>query len=184
MTRLSVRFLPFLFASSLLGCGSVFFADVEEPEICKTMPADFPAAPSTGTTSQSTSTELDVHDVFSNLKTLDYTGEFTLTYVRIEANQGITQFTFADSVDVGVVGTTDPSCSAPGLIAYRRGSAASAESPLTLEPSSSVNLMSCLSAGKVAIQTTFTGQLPTAPWSVTVKACFRANAKINYLNRK
>jgi|GEM_PF-2651594 len=173
-------------ACALCGCGSVFFAEVEEPEVCKTSSADFPAAAPVGTATQSTSTDFDVHDQLSELKNVDYTGEFVLTSVEIDASHGIADFGFVDRVDFGLDGVTDPSCSVPELVSYQRDPSAStsAASPLMLHPTNPVDLIHCLSAGTVKIGTTFTGRLPTAPWSVNVKACFRASAKVNYLNRK
>src|SRR5260370_3999870 len=156
-------------AFALCGCGSVFFAEVEEPEVCKTSSADFPAAPPVGTTTQSASTDFDVHDQLSELKNVDYTGEFVLTSVQIDASHGITDFSFADRVDFGLDGVTDPSCSVPGLVSYQRDPAAStaAASPLMLHPANSVDLIHCLIAGTLKIGTTFTGRLPTPTWSVT-----------------
>ena len=172
-------------AFAVCGCGSVFFAEVEEPEVCKTSSADFPAAPPGGTTSQSASTDFDVHGQLSDLDKLDYTGEFVLTSVQVDAKQGIADFSFVDSADLALSGVTDPSCNVSGLVTYQRDpSAPTAASSLTLRPANSVNLIDCLSAGTVKIATTFSGRLPTAPWSVDIKACFRASVKVNYLNRK
>jgi hypothetical protein len=47
-----------------------------------------------------------------------------------------------------------------------------------------VDLISCLTAGRIRLMVTFTGRLPAAPWSITYQACFRASARVNYLNRK
>lgn len=180
-----IRSLFALAASfAVCGCGSLFFAQVEEPEVCKTSDADYTASTSTGTSSQSASVEFDMPSVFTDLKKLDYTGQFALTFAQIDAKQGIADFSFVDRVVFGLNGVTEPSCSAPNLISYQRQPSDSAASPLVLRPTDSVDLISCLTAGRIKLMVTFTGRLPAAPWSITYQACFRASARVNYLNRK
>ena len=185
MTSPVKSLLVLIAAFGVCGCGSIFFAEIEEPEICKTSSADFSAGPPAGTTTQSASTDFDVHDQLSDLSKVDYAGEFVLTSVQVDAKQGIADFSFVDRVDFGLSGATDSSCSVPGLVSYQRDpSASTVASPLMLHPANSVDLLHCMSAGPMKINTSFTGRLPTAPWSVEIKACFRADAKVNYLNRK
>lgn len=171
-----------LSACSLCGCGSIFYAQVEEPELCKTVPADFsPSAP--GTTTERVSVDFDLRADLERFTRPDTTSNLQLKYVEFAATQGTSDFGFVDSGKVTIQGTGN-ACNLPALVDYQRDPSAPAQSTLTFAGSSSIDLMPCLSTSKVSVQVDFTGRLPQNAWSMNVRACFSGKARINYLSGK
>jgi hypothetical protein len=184
MRCLSSILASVLSAGSLCGCGSIFYAQLEEPELCKTMPAAFsPSAP--GTTSQRVSVDFDLRSDLERFTHPDATSNLQLKYVQFTATQGTSDFGFVDSAKVTIQAAAgNASCNLPALVDYQRDPSAPAQSPQTFAGSSDVDLMPCLSTSAVSVQTDFSGRLPSNAWSMNVKACFSGKARINYLSGK
>ncbi len=184
MRCLSSTFVSILSAWLVCGCGSLFYAQVEEPELCKTISADFPAAPPVGTTSQSVAVDFDLHSELDSFNQSDMTSSLELKSVEFDAGRGVSDFGFVDAAKITVQGTNNASCNLPDLVDYQRDPSATAQPTLTFPGSSTVDLMPCFKSGKVTIQTNFSGRLPTQTWSMNVKACFSGKARVNYLGGK
>ena len=182
-----LRTLPLLLLATcapLCACGPIFFAQVEEPELCKTVSAAFSAAAAAVRSGESVSVELDVRSELDAFQRADTSTQLRLLYVRFEALRGIQDFDFVDTAVIKVVGTTTPECNLPALVSYQRDPAASPQSNLTFPGPDLLDLAGCLSAEKVTLETDFGGSLPTNDWSMSVKACLSGKARINYLGGK
>jgi hypothetical protein len=183
MRRLSLV-ASLLIAGPLCGCGPIFYAQLEEPELCKTVSADFQAAPVSVSGRQSVAIDLDLRSELESFHRPDTSTQLKLEYVRFEAVRGISNFAFVDTATVNVQGTTSAECNLPALVDYRRDPSASPQSTLTFTGPNLLDLTACLSAEKVTLKTEFAGSLPSNDWSMTVKTCLSGKARINYLGGK
>jgi hypothetical protein len=169
-----------LAAAVLSGCG-VFYAQVDEPELCKTVLADFPAAPPTGTSSQRVSMNFDLH---SDLQSFNHGGTSSnvqLRYVEFDAAQGVSDLGFIDQATIKIQPNGQAACNLPDLVDYSKDPAVAPQATVSFTESQPIELMPCLSAGSIVLESDFSGPLPTSAWSMNVKACFSGKARINYL---
>jgi hypothetical protein len=184
MRRFASSFLAVLAASWLSGCGSLFFAQIEEPDLCKTVSVDFPAAPAVGTSTESMAMDFDLRSQLDPFIRPDTTSQLQLKYVQFFAGAGIGDFGFIDSAKITLQSASAGSCPLADLVDYQRDPSSAPQSTQTFTGPAGVDLMPCLSAGSASLRTDFSGRMPTTPWSMDVKACFSGKARINYLGRK
>jgi len=177
-------FLAVLAASGLSGCGSLFFAQLEEPDLCKTVSVDFPATTAPGTSTQMVAVDLDVHSDLAPFNRSDTTTQLQLKYVEFFSPTGIADFGFVDAAKITLQSTSGGSCNLPDLVNYQRDPSSAPQATLTFTGPDAVDLMPCLSAGSASLRTDFSGRLPTTPWSMDTKACFSGKARIHYLGAK
>ncbi|HYR54622.1 MAG TPA: hypothetical protein VEM39_00765 [Myxococcaceae bacterium] len=184
MRRFGSTVLAVLSASGLSGCGSLFFAQIEEPDLCKTVSVDFPASPPAGTSAQAVAVGLDLHSDLEPFNRSGTTSQLQLKYVEFFAGTGIADFGFVDAAKITLQSTSGASCNLADLVSYQRDPSSTPQATLTFTGPAAVDLMPCLSAGSASLRTDFSGRLPTTPWSMAAKACFSGKARIHYLGGK
>jgi hypothetical protein len=184
MRRFVSSILAVLSVSGLSGCGSLFFAQIEEPDLCKTVSVDFPAAPPVGTSTQGVAVDLDLHSDLEVFNRSGTTSELELKYVEFFAGTGIADFAFVDAAKITLQSTSGGSCNLADLVNYQRDPSSPPQATLTFTGPATVDLMPCLSAGSASLRTDFSGRLPTTSWSMEAKACFSGKARIHYLGGK
>src|SRR6202158_2478765 len=184
MRRFLSIVLAVLSASGLSGCGSLFFAQIEEADLCKTVSVDFPAAPAVGTSGQGVAVYLDLHSDLALFNRSDTTTQLQLKYVEFFARTGIADFGFVDAAKITLQSTSGASCNLADLVNYQRDPSRPPQAALTFIGPDAVDLMPCLSAGSSSLRTDFSGRLPTNSWSMEAKACLSGKARIHYLGGK
>jgi len=184
MRRFASTVFAVVAASGLSGCGSLFFAQIEEPDLCKTVSVDFPAAPPGGTSAQAVAVDLDLHSDLEPFNRSGTTTQLQLKYVEFLAGTGITDFGFVDAAKITLQSTSGASCNLADLVNYQRDPSSAPQTTLTFTAPDAVDLMPCLSAGSASLRTDFSGRLPTTAWSMDAKACLSGKARIHYLGGK
>ena len=184
MRRFLSIVLAVLSASGLSGCGSLFFAQIEEADLCKTVSVDFPAAPAVGTSAQGVAVDLDLHSDLAPFNRSDTTTQLQLKYVEFFAGTGIADFGFVDAAKITLQSTSGGACNLADLVSYQRDPSSPPQATLTFIGPDAVDLMPCLSAGSASLRTDFSGRLPTNSWSMEAKACLSGKARIHYLGGK
>lgn len=180
-----------LFAAALLGLVSgcdasqYFYAELEEPAICKTFPDVVmdPTAPGADLVKQ-----LPPIPLTQNIPLFDSTSGqvvFKLLSLEFVGKQGIQDF---NSVDAAwITALPDPNGTSglqpTDLIRYDRVPGVLPEKRLTIGGNSDIDLVPFLtSSGEISVEARMTGGLPNNPWTADVTGCIYAKARIHYLD--
>lgn len=169
-----MRSLIALAAASSLACGPLVSADVDAPELCRDFdPIVFDAAPDgmSGTFEESAPLELP-----SRLTQPGVDGDLEVELLRLELTaEGVPDMGFIDSASAAVVDAEKRT----QLAQYTRAEAAPRD--ITLVPAAAqVNLADAARQGSVHVATTLTGRLPTTPWTLKVRGCYRGHLAVTW----
>src|ERR1700687_252559 len=141
MRRFLSIVLAVLSASGLSGCGSLFFAQIEEADLCKTVSVDFPAAPAVGTSAQGGAVDLDLHSDLAPFNRSDTTTQLQLKYVEFFAGTGIADFGFVDAAKITLQSTSGGACNLADLVSYQPDPWRSPPPTLTFTAPAALNLL-------------------------------------------
>ena len=171
-------------ALALAGCGDpLFFAEVEDRQICMTMPSQ--NIPGTGVNpgliGERTATwtgSLDLGSAIPGLDTKGTTGNIKTISLRVNSPTDMGVIRYADVRLSGLDGQ-EPTA----YMHYDAAEQTSADShvlPMTID--ADIDLFSRLAGGKqIEYVIEFTGHPPTQDWTADVTACMSAKVKIDPL---
>ncbi len=195
------------FAALASACsqGPIFYAEIEEPSLCKTIPYD-QLPPFSGVTPGSDLVwEMPIPlaqqmalfggnsdggfaipaDASINIRLI----EFTLT-----AKQGITDFNAVTTSTISVEPFPGSTLTEQALLTYTQDAAHLPGDRLTVAGDKGVDLAAYLNDstgqsydggtmdGNLLIRAVMTGTLPDAEWRADVRACLYMKARVNYLS--
>lgn len=187
-----------LAALFVLACGKpVFYADLNEPRICKTVPnQSFPAQQNGQLQSDFDIPIGDILSVFNQSQ--NTVVDIELTELTLNAQQGITDFNGVDSAAVSVqagadAGTIRPDGGLPGTVVleYTKNPNNLPGRTVTVSPIAKVNLIDFIHSTSfdggttdgITLHAEMSGQLPTNDWTADVRGCISFDAKIYYLQK-
>ncbi len=162
----------------LAGCGNLLMAEVEQPEVCKTLPDNvFSGSEYTKTM------EINVSEQLPGLDVTSPTGvQSTFFFNRVDfiAKSGITDFDFVDSAKISVLPPDGSDLPPVAVIDFTRTEPSG--TTLSMVGSSKIDLYQYLTAGVVKVEAALTGRLPSTDWSMDIKPCLYAKVKANYVD--
>jgi hypothetical protein len=167
------------------GCGggadSLFYAELEEPAICKTVP-DVPMDP---TAPGATLTKTIPINLAENVPLFDTdSGNVVvrLLEVKFTGKQGIRDFNSVDTAEV--LALPDPSnteLQPTQVLSYTRVPGADVNLELNILAQRDVDLVPFLTNGVVTVEARMTGGLPNNVWTADVRGCIYMKVRVNYL---
>ena len=177
-----------LLTSALLGltsgCGNLsrwFFAELEEPAICKTV-IDVPMERTQP--GQELVKRVPPIALSNSIPLFDSDQggvEFKLLSLEFVGKQGIQDFNSVDAAWINVLDASDNV--GPELIRYDRTPGVLIGNRLTIGGTTDIDLVPFLtSGGEISVEARMTGALPPNPWFADVTACLYTKARINYLD--
>jgi hypothetical protein len=170
---------------SLTGCGGpMFFAEVEVPEVCKSLLAqDFPAAPVPGFqgTLSFPPFTLDFGD--SVPLTNDEKLEATIRILsgHLSATSGVSNLDFVDAASIRLLPPASSTLPPLSVVDYTRPAGAPSSNSIEITDASDPDIFPYVQAGAITLEISLTGTLPTTAWSADISACAGAKAKYRYL---
>jgi hypothetical protein len=175
--------LPLLALAS--GCGGPsrwFFAEINEPGICKTVVDQIMTGTQPG---QDMVIQFQVNFP-QNIPLFDSeAGEVVLLplSVTFDAKSGIQDFNSVDSA--WILAIPDPA-NTQGLtdteiVRYDKSPGVTPGTKLTVVAHQDVNLVPFLNNGNLTVEARMNGGLPQNPWVADVTACLATNARVDYL---
>lgn len=203
--------LAALTAAALLSAcnnGPLFYAELEEPKLCKTIPAsDLP--PFTGTAPGAElryalpipiSSELPLFAAGGDGGSNDQETEIRLIEFTLVARSGIIDFNQIETAHITV--EPPPGSSQPPalLVTYTKNPASLPGDRLVVGGDQGVNISPYLfdpgttdagtfpgdagfaSEGSILVEATMTGVLPENPWSADMRVCIYMRTRFNYLS--
>ena len=179
-----------LFAAALLGltsgCGisQWFYAELEEPGICKTF-VDVvmdPTAPGADLVKQ-----LPPIPLSRNIPLFDSSAggvQFKLLSLTFLGKQGIQDFNSVNSAWITALPDPNGTSGLPPteLIRYDKAPGVTPGLELTIGGTSDIDLVPFLtSSGEISVEARMVGGLPNNPWVADITGCIYAKARVNYL---
>jgi hypothetical protein len=177
MNALRNALFPAVLLLALPGCDNLLFAEVEQPEVCKTLPDQlFDGSTYSQTLSVDIGEDLPGFDV-SSPEGLD--SVFRLTRVDFIAKTGITDFDFVDSAKITVLPPEGTDLPEVQVIDFQREGATTGTVSMT--GTNDVDLYAYLTQGRVFVNAALVGRLPDDEWSMDMKICLYAKVTADYL---
>ena len=178
MNALRNALLPAALLFALPGCDNLLFAEVEQPEVCKTLPDRlFDGSTYSQTLAVNIGEDLPGFDV-SSPDGLD--SVFRLTRVDFRAKTGITDFDFVDSARITVLPPEGTDLPPVEVIHFQRDGADTTDT-LSMRGANDVDLYAYLTQGQVFVNSELVGRLPASEWSMDMKICLYAKVTADYL---
>jgi len=176
--------LPAALLALASGCGlsNQFYAELEEPGICKTvsdatMTATTPGADLVLTIPIDLATNLPLFDARSGNLTL------RLLSVTFLGKSGIQDFNSVDSASISAVPDPASGLSLTEVIRYDRAPGFVPGLELTVGGDSSVDLVPFLDTnGVVTVEARMVGGLPNNSWVADITGCLYTKVRVNYLD--
>lgn len=171
------RFLILLAALPAAGCDGGLYAEVELPEVCKQLEvAAFEAAPVPihGTLER----EFEFALASELPEAANAEQELRLTRLTVSAREGVAALDFIDAASLTILSETG--LSPETVLEYRRAAGSTAQE--IVAEAGSNDLLPYLHEGKLRLNASMTGTLPTQSWSITVRPCVYVRAKYRYLD--
>jgi hypothetical protein len=182
MKTLKTTLLAALLAAFSTGCGggSLFFAELEEPGICKTM-VDVPMA---ATPPGQTLTMNLTIDLASRIPMFDATATGTnIRFIELTfwAKSGINDFNSVDTAEVLAVPDPSSQLQTTQVLSYTKSPGFVPGTQLTVAADQGVELVPFLANGNITVETRMTGGLPNNSWTADIRGCLYMKSKVNYL---
>lgn len=202
--------LSVLAAAVLIACGRpLFYAELEEPRLCKTIPAEdlFPF-PGTSPGAELRAelpiplgailepiTAFGQGDADGGTAAIDLDTTVRLIEFTLVARSGVTDFNAVETVAISVVPEPGSGLERATLLNYTRDPAHLPGDRLTVAGDENVNLAEYIGQsgsatlpdggtvdGTVRFEAVMTGTLPENEWTADMRACVFLKTRINYLN--
>lgn len=160
------------------GCGDLLFLEVEQPEVCKTLPEQVFAGSQTSMT-------LTVN-IGQELQGLGFDSPegiepfVSLKRARLVARQGIDNFDFLDSVRIRLLPPEGSSQAPLTAVDYTRTGPTG--STLELPGSEELDVSGYISQETVRLEASFSGRMPPEQWSMDMQVCLYGRARVDYLD--
>jgi len=171
-------------ALSVAGCGPepIFYADFDEPSICKTV-TDVPFDPTVPGADLTLSFDLPVGQYVPLFDNPDAKVTLYLNELTFFAKEGINDFNSVDTAAINVLpqdGSTDPKQT---VLNYTKDPNNLPGKTLSVGGERNIELGPYLSADsdkKAKLETVMKGTLPPNYWTADVKVCFHMKVRLNY----
>jgi hypothetical protein len=168
-------------ALALSGCGDpLFFAEVEDKQICMTLPGQsIPGAPADlAEHTVSWQGKLDLGEALPGLGEKGTTGTIRTVSLRVNSAVDLTAIRHAD-VELSA---SDGSPPTPYMHYDAQEQPAADPSVLSMTIDDDIDLFARLAGGKeIGYVISFTGRPPAADWTADITACMSARVKIDPL---
>ncbi|HZH02609.1 MAG TPA: hypothetical protein VEY30_02425 [Myxococcaceae bacterium] len=166
----------------LTGCGDLFYAEVEVPEVCVTeADAGLEGVPVPGTHTVSRAFNYDIGSALGTITTEGVDSEARLLTLTLTANRGISDMDFLDAIQVYAAAPPDSGLSDLKLVDYQQPAAAQGARTISLTAQQD-NIIPYVTADALKLNVTFTGQIPQSSWSVDARGCLYIRGKYKYLS--
>lgn len=172
-----------LLAVASTRCG-LFFVEVEESRVCKTVPNAL-FAPGIGGGQRETVKKSFAYDFGPEL--LQVNGRALRTEVRIlsvifVAAQGTKDLNFISKATIGLASASDGG-TLPQLnvLTYEKPAGAAVNQSVTLTRAEPIDVTAYLARGKLDITAQITGTLPEQDWGLDIKTCLDVKVHYDYL---
>lgn len=161
----------------LSGCERVLYMEIEQPEICQTLPDQ-------AYEGNQYSNELTI-DIQGQMPGIDLSEPhgietlFRLSKVEFIAKSGITDFDFVSGANISLIppdGSTKPPAT---VIDYTRSGPTGAT--LSMVGATDVDLYDYLKEGDIVVASSLTGTLPSNAWSMDLRVCMYVRIRADYL---
>lgn len=124
--------------------------------------------PFEGDTGQGVTTEVSLAEAVRGIDDLADGATVTLASLTLSPGPGITDFTFAERVEIDLAAENTPTL----RLVEAEDAAGTIEAGPTSGPAAGpADLRPYLDSASPALHVTFVGQVPATPWSVTLDAC-------------
>ena len=165
------------------GCGGpIFYADVDEPAICKTV-RDVPFEPAVPGADLRLAFDLPVGQYLPAIGTQDAQTQLYLNEISFIAKQGINDFNSVEQATISVLPQPNSTASKQVLLNYTRDPANLPNKELTVGGERDVELQPYLSADEdraARLEAVMKGSLPSNYWTADVKVCLHVHIRYNY----
>jgi hypothetical protein len=182
----SIRALFVLAVLAATGCGggdSLFYAELEEPGICKTV-LDVPMDPTAPGASLTKTIPIDLAANVPLFDTDSGNVVVRLLEVKFTGKQGIQDFNSVDSAEI--LALPDPN-DTTGLqptqvLAYTKEPGVIPGKELNIVADQGIDLVPFLTNGVVTVEARMNGGLPNNVWTADVRGCIYMKARVKYLD--
>jgi hypothetical protein len=175
--------LLIVLAPFAVGCGGpIFYVDVDEPAICKTV-RDVPFEPAVPGADLRLTFDLPVGQYLPLIGTQDARTTLYLNELSFTAKEGIQDFNTVDAATISVLPRPESTASKQVLLSYTKDPANPPNKVLVVGGERDVELQPYLSADEdrsASLEAVMKGALPSNYWTADVKVCIHAHVRYNY----
>ena len=163
------------------GCGGpLFYAELEEPGICKTV-ADVPMD---ATQPGATLSKTIPIDLAANVPLFDTTtGDVVVRLLEVQftGKQGIQDFNSVDNAEVLAVPDSSSGLQPTQVLSYTKVPGVTPGLQLNIVAEDQIDLVPFLTNGVVTVEARMSGGLPNNVWLADVRGCIYMKARVKYL---
>lgn len=163
-------------ASSFLACGPLVVGELVAPEVCQDFdPIAIDAAPHPISGTFERAVQVQIPQEFRD-KAAEAQADVDVSLLRVELSaEGVPDLSFIDAADATLIREE----TATLLASYARP--VTAPSSITLSPPEGLDISSVAAqATEVSLLTSVTGTLPTVPWTLKLRGCYRAQVALEW----